>query len=89
MCSSNSSDLTNSQLPSSGDTIDVGIEYSPLSLYSFGDTLGGFNYDLMRLVASQHNLKINFLTLVYIQTVFTVKRIWALIIIFNSARRSF
>ena len=60
MCSSNSSDLTTSQLPSSGDTIDVGIEYSPLSLYSFGDTLGGFNYDLMRLVASQHNLKINF-----------------------------
>ena len=48
MCSSNSSDLTTSQLPSSGDTIDVGIEYSPLSLYSFGDTLGGFNYDLMR-----------------------------------------
>lgn len=45
---------------SSGDTIDVAIEYSPLSLYNYDDTLGGFNYDLMRIVASKYNLKIKF-----------------------------
>lgn len=36
---------------SGGDTIDVAIEYSPLSYYSYGDTLGGFNYDFLRLLA--------------------------------------
>lgn len=32
------------------DTIDIAIEYSPLSLYTYDDTLGGFSYDFMRLV---------------------------------------
>ncbi|MBQ2563799.1 MAG: transporter substrate-binding domain-containing protein [Muribaculaceae bacterium] len=36
---------------SGGDTIDVAIEYSPLSCYAYGDTLGGFNYDFLRLLA--------------------------------------
>lgn len=36
--------------PASGDTINVAIDYSPLSLYRYDDTLGGFNYDLIRIV---------------------------------------
>lgn len=47
-------------IPSSGDTLDVAIEYSPLSLYTYNDTLGGFNYDLMRLIATHNKLKIKF-----------------------------
>lgn len=39
--------------PSGGDTLDVAIEYSPITYYSHDDTLGGFDYDLLRLI-SQH-----------------------------------
>lgn len=39
--------------PGSGDTLNVAIDYSPLSLYRYADTLGGFNYDLIRLVTRQ------------------------------------
>lgn len=45
---------------SSGDTIDVAIEYSPLSIYTYDDTLGGFNYDLLRLIASRHGAAMKF-----------------------------
>ena len=38
-------------LSSGGDTLDVAIEYSPISYYTYGDTLGGFHYDLLRLVS--------------------------------------
>lgn len=48
------------QTHSGGDTIDVAIEYSPLSIYTYNDTLGGFNYDLLRIIASEHNLKLKF-----------------------------
>lgn len=46
--------------PSGGDTIDVAIEYSPLSLYSYNDTLGGLNYDLIREIATRKSLNIKF-----------------------------
>lgn len=46
--------------PSKGDTIDVAIEYSPLSLYTYNDTLGGFNYDLIRQIAAIHDLNLKF-----------------------------
>lgn len=39
-------------LPSGGDTLDVAIEYSPISYYTYADTLGGFHYDLLRLVSA-------------------------------------
>ncbi|MBD5284791.1 MAG: transporter substrate-binding domain-containing protein [Bacteroides sp.] len=45
---------------SGGDTIDVAIEYSPLSFYQYDDTLGGYNYDLLRLLARDHNLVFNY-----------------------------
>lgn len=44
------------QKPSGGDTIDVAIEYSPLSLYTYNDTLGGFNYDVLRMIAQKKNV---------------------------------
>lgn len=46
--------------PSGGDTIDVAIEYSPISLYIYDDTLGGFNYDLIRKIALDNNLNLKF-----------------------------
>lgn len=45
---------------SGGDTIDVAIEFAPLSLYMYEDTLGGFNYDLLRLVAKKQGIGIKF-----------------------------
>lgn len=39
--------------PSGGDTLDIAIEYSPVTYYTYDDTLGGYNYDLLRLIS--HN----------------------------------
>ena len=40
------------------DTIDVAIEYSPLSLYTYGDSLGGFNYELLMLIGKECNAEL-------------------------------
>lgn len=45
---------------SGSDTIDVAIEYSPLTFYQRGDTLGGFDYDLLRAIASEGGLNVKF-----------------------------
>ncbi len=50
--------------PSGGDTIDVAIEYSPLALYTYGDTLGGFGYDMLRLMAEAEGMALKFHPLV-------------------------
>lgn len=47
-------------MASGGDTIDVAIEYSPLSCYAYGDTLGGFNYDFLRLLADSCGVVIKY-----------------------------
>lgn len=47
-------------IKSGGDTLDVAIEYSPLSLYTYNDTLGGLNYDIINSIAKEHNLSIKF-----------------------------
>lgn len=39
-----------------GDTIDVLIEYAPLTCYSYNDTLGGFDYDLLTYILSDHGV---------------------------------
>ncbi len=44
----------------SGDTINVAIDYSPMSLYRYGDTLGGFNYSLMKEIAAMYGDKVKF-----------------------------
>ncbi len=49
---------------SGGDTIDVAIEYSPTTCYTYADTLGGFDYDLMRLISSQARRPVKFHTIV-------------------------
>ncbi len=54
--------------PSGGDTIDVAIEYSPLSLYTYNDTLGGFNYDVLRMVAKEHNVTFKYHPIVTLST---------------------
>lgn len=45
---------------SGGDTIDVAIEYSPLTFYRYADTLGGFQYDMLRSIAAAEGLKLKF-----------------------------
>lgn len=43
---------------SEGDTIDVAIEYSPMSLYMYEDTLGGFYHDLLQLIARRYGVSV-------------------------------
>lgn len=45
---------------SAGDTIDVAIEYSPLTFFQRADTLGGFDYDLLRAIAVEGSLNLKF-----------------------------
>lgn len=47
-------------VPGRGDTINVAIAYSPMSLYRYGDTLGGFNYEMMRDMAAMYGDKFKF-----------------------------
>ncbi len=46
--------------PSGGDTVDVAIEYGPLSLYRYNDTLGGFAYDFIRHIEASAGLPVKF-----------------------------
>lgn len=46
--------------PSGGDTVDVAISYSPMTLYRYADTLGGFSYDMLRLIAATGNFEFKF-----------------------------
>lgn len=59
-CSSQRHSASNAPGHSGGDTIDVAIDYSPVSLYTLGDTLGGFSYDLLRLIARDNGLNLKF-----------------------------
>lgn len=43
------------------DTIRVCIEYSPLSCYMYDDTLGGFEYDLLRAMAHRCGVAMQFI----------------------------
>lgn len=49
-----------SDVKSGGDTIDIAIEISPISLSTRADTLGGFYYDLIRHIASSEGLLVKF-----------------------------
>ena len=40
-----------------GNELVVALEYAPLSCYTYDDTLGGFSYDLLRMVARYAGLK--------------------------------
>ena len=46
--------------PSGGDTLDIAIEYSPVTYYTYDDTLGGYNYDLLRMIADSVGCHVKF-----------------------------
>ena len=46
--------------PSGGDTLDIAIEYSPVTYYTYDDTLGGYNYDLLRLMSANTGCPMKF-----------------------------
>lgn len=43
-----------------GDTINVAIDYSPMSLYRYGDSLAGFNYEMMKEMAALYGDDVKF-----------------------------
>lgn len=45
---------------SKGDTIDVAISYTPMNYYIYADTLGGFNYDLLKIYSQQTGRPLKF-----------------------------
>ena len=57
--------------PSSGDTLDIAIEYSPVTYYTYDDTLGGYNYDLLRLMSSQTGCPMKFHPVVTLEKALT------------------
>lgn len=50
----------NNEHISKGDTLDVAIEYSPLSYYAYGDSLGGFNYEFLKLLSDSCGVPMKF-----------------------------
>lgn len=42
------------------DTVNVAIAYSPMSLYRYADTLGGFNYEMLRDMGVMYGDKFKF-----------------------------
>lgn len=42
------------------DTINVAIAYSPMSLYRYADTLGGFNYEMLRDMGAMYGDKFKY-----------------------------
>ena len=53
--------------PSGGDTLDIAIEYSPVTYYTYDDTLGGYNYDLLRMIADNVGCPMKFHPVVTLQ----------------------
>jgi ABC transporter, substrate-binding protein, family 3 len=51
-CSSPPAGMLKEIRPSGGDTIDVAISYSPMTLYRYADTLGGFSRDMLAQMAA-------------------------------------
>lgn len=45
---------------STGDTIDVAIVYNPLSYYVYDDSLGGINFDLLRMMQADLHRPVKF-----------------------------
>lgn len=43
-----------------GDTINVAIDYSPMSLYRYGDSLRGLNYELLREMGRMYGTPVKF-----------------------------
>ena len=54
-----------------GDTLRVAIEYSPLSCYTYCDTLGGFCYDAIRMMSAIAHRGVKFYPLVQLEDALT------------------
>lgn len=59
-CSTEVTDNSRAFIPGSGDTVNVAIEYSPMSLFRYADTLGGFNYDMLRQLLAREGRQLKF-----------------------------
>ncbi len=57
--------------PSGGDTLDIAIEYSPVTYYTYNDTLGGYNYDLLRMIADSVGCPMKFHPIVTLEKALT------------------
>lgn len=44
-----------------GDTIDVAMLYAPQNYYLYGDTLGGYSYNLLRKIAVSERVTFNYI----------------------------
>lgn len=51
-----------------GAAMEVAIEYAPLSCYTYADTLGGFSYDLLRLISAHAGVKMKINPMVTLHT---------------------
>ena len=58
MCDKPVTDIA--EQPSGGDTLDIAIEYSPVTYYTYDDTLGGYNYDLLRRMSDSTGVPMKF-----------------------------
>lgn len=59
-CSSPVSNNGYEYVRAKGDTINVAIDYSPMSLYRYGDSLAGFNYEMMKQMAALYGDNVKF-----------------------------
>lgn len=56
---------------SGGDTLDIAIEFSPMTYYTYDDTLGGFNYDLLRMMSINSGCPMKFHPIVTLEKALT------------------
>lgn len=45
---------------SGGDTLDIAIEYAPITFYAYDDTIGGLDHDLLQLIARHSGTPVKF-----------------------------
>lgn len=43
-----------------GDSVNVAIHYSPMSMYRYGDSLGGLNYEILRMISKKFGEKFKY-----------------------------
>lgn len=56
--------ITDAEGKDHGDTLIVSIIHSPMSYYIYDDTIGGLNYDMLRLLADDLNRPVRFVPVV-------------------------
>lgn len=59
-CSAGKTGLTANPELSGGDTLNVAIDYSPVSMYVVDDTVGGFNHDILMAIAPELGRPVKF-----------------------------